>query len=378
MSPKHDDQQGSPNVQKPEESRNKASRRQFLQLSAAASAVAACGLAPSAASAEDDPVTAGLSNRPSWAPTKYLIDCHCHLGAGPSVPKLAESIHSPKDWGAARSKQPELFAKAMSEDAVDNSGPLLRAMDKHGITHALIQTAPGKGTTNQMVLEAARMSGGRFFPLYRPEAVSNAVAKGTLGKDYGAEVSKVTRQIADELRSPAMSAMRGVGEIVPVTTEIHPALITRDMAPIMEVLKARGGLPVMFPTGYTGWKGVHYFCFQPVWVDELAGTFPDVPIVLTKMGRSIRASFDACMSVAMRNANVYFDMTDTSAEHLREAITILGAHRIMYGSDLSGVSTGYSEEDNLRTCIEARLSAEEREQIAWKTTNQIYKLGLRG
>jgi predicted TIM-barrel fold metal-dependent hydrolase len=79
-------------------------------------------------------------------------------------------------------------------------------------------------------------------------------------------------------------------------------------------------LPIMFPTGYTGWKGVHYFCYEPVWVDELAGAFPEVPIVLTKMGRSIRASFDACRVVAMRNANVYFDMTDTSAEHLREAI----------------------------------------------------------
>ena len=96
------------------------------------------------------------------------------------------------------------------------------------------------------------------------------------------------------------------------------------------------------------------------------------------MGRAIRASFDACKVVAMRNANVYFDMTDTSAEHLREAITVLGAHRIMYGSDLSGVSTGYSEADNLRTCIEARLSAEEREQIAWKSANQVFKLGLRG
>jgi uncharacterized protein len=84
----------------------------------------------------------------------------------------------------------------------------------------------------------------------------------------------------------------------------------------------------MFPTGCTGWKGVHYFCSEPVWVDELAGAYPEVPIVLTKMGRSIRASFDACRVVAIRNANVYFDMTDTSAEHLREAITVLGAHRM--------------------------------------------------
>jgi predicted TIM-barrel fold metal-dependent hydrolase len=134
----------------------------------------------------------------------------------------------------------------------------------------------------------------------------------------------------------------------------------------------------MFPTGYTGWKGVHYFSYAPVWADELAGNFPTVPIVFAKMGRSIRASFDACMAVAMRNANVYFDMTDTSPEHLREAISIIGAQRIMYGSDLSGVSTGYSEADNLRTAIETRLSPEESEQIAWKTANQIYKLGLKG
>jgi predicted TIM-barrel fold metal-dependent hydrolase len=336
------------------------------------------GLVSSAAYADDDLVIAGVSNRPSWAPTKYLIDCHAHLGSGPTVAELAPTIHTARDWGALRTKQPEKFAKAVSEDAVDDSAILLRAMDKFGVTHALIQTAPGKGTNNQMVLDAAKKSNGRFFPLYRPEAVSNAAARGTLGVDYGGEVSKVVRQIADELQSPAISATRGVGEVVPVTTEIHPARITRDMAPIMEVLKARGDLPIMFPTGYSGWKGVHYYIFSPVWTDEVAATFPTVPIVLTKMGRSIRASFDACLSVAMRNANVYFDMTDTSAEHLREAISIIGAQRIMFGSDLSAISSNHSIADNLRTAIETRLSAEEREQIAWKTANQIYKLGLKG
>lgn len=385
MKTNHDEQQASPDVQKPEGLRSKTSRRQFLQFSAATSAalvgvlVPSAGvLVPSAAVADDDLVMAGRSNRPSWAPTKYLIDCHCHLGSGPTIAELAPTIHSPQDWGALRTKQPEKFAKAVSEDAVDDSAILLGAMDKYGVTHAIVQTAPGKGTNNQMVLDAAKKSKGRFFPIYRPEAVSNAAARGTLGVDYGGEVSKVVRQIADELQSPAMSATRGVGEIVPITTEIHPAKITRDMAPIMEVLKARGDLPIMFPTGYTGWKGVHYYVFSPIWVDEVAATFPTVPIVLTKMGRSIRASFDACMSVAMRNANVYFDMTDTSAEHLREAISIIGEQRIMYGSDLSAISSNHSTMDNLRTAIETRLSAEEREHIAWKTANQIYKLGLKG
>ena len=377
MSANHADQQAGADAQKPAGSNTEASRRLFLQFSAAASAAAVGGLVSSAAYADDSLVMAGRSNRPSWAPTKYLIDVHVHVGSGPTVAELAPTIHSAADWGALRTAQPEKFAKAVSEIAVDDSAILLGAMDRYGVTHAIIQTAPGNGTNNPMVLEAAKKSNGRFFPIYRPEAVSNAAARGTLGVDYGGEVSKVVRQIADELESPAMSATRGVGEVVPITTEIHPIRIARDMAPIMEVLKARGDLPIMFPTGYTGWKGVHYYTYSPIWVDELAANFPTVPIVLTKMGRSIRASFDACMSVAMRNANVYFDMADTSAEHLREAISIIGAQRIMFACDLSAISSNHATLDNLRTAIEARLTADEREHIAWKTANQIYKLGLK-
>lgn len=155
-------------------------------------------------------------------------------------------------------------------------------------------------------------------------------------------------------------------------------MIARDMAPIMEVLKSRGDLPIMFPTGYTGWKGVHHHVYSPIWVDELAANFPTVPIVLTKMGRSIRAPFDARLAVAMRNANVSFDMTDTTAEHLRAAISIIGSDRIIYGSDLSAISAYHSTLDNLRTAIEARLKAKERENIARKTANEAHKLGLEG
>jgi predicted TIM-barrel fold metal-dependent hydrolase len=71
-------------------------------------------------------------------------------------------------------------------------------------------------------------------------------------------------------------------------------------------------------------------------------------------------------------------MTDTSAEHLREAISVIGAQRIMFGSDLSAISSNYSISENSKTALEAQLTAEEGEQIAWKTANQVYKLGLKG
>lgn len=54
-------------------------------------------------------------------------------------------------------------------------------MDKYGVTHAIVQTAPGKGTNNQMVLDAARKSEGRFFPIYRPEAGVECSRQGDAG-----------------------------------------------------------------------------------------------------------------------------------------------------------------------------------------------------
>jgi hypothetical protein len=65
--------------------------------------------------------------------------------SGPTVGELAPTTHSAADWGALRTKQPEKFAKAVSEDAVDDSAILLRAMDKYGVTHAVLQTGTERG-----------------------------------------------------------------------------------------------------------------------------------------------------------------------------------------------------------------------------------------
>ncbi len=137
-------------------------------------------------------------------------------------------------------------------------------------------------------------------------------------------------------------------------------------------------LPIQFPTGSSGWKGGLYYVYEPLWVDELAGNFPDVPIVLTKMGRGIPTSFDACLVVAKRNANVYFDLTDSRAEHIREAIDEIGAHRIMFGTDLHGLSVNYAYDVGSEIVDGANPSDEDREWIAWRTADSVYQLGLAG
>ena len=95
--------------------------------------------------------------------------------------------------------------------------------------------------------------------------------------------------MAEEIESvvPELGLV-GVGEITPgglVTMAMNPVEIARAMSPIMEGLSP-GKLPVQFPTGWTGWQGGLHYIWNPIWVDELAALFPDVPIVLAKMGMS--------------------------------------------------------------------------------------------
>ena len=109
---------------------------------------------------------------------------------------------------------------------------------------------------------------------------------------------------------------------------------------------------------------------------EIAARHPTVPMVLAKMGRGFRTSFDTCMVVALRNANVYLEMTDAPSEHIREAVEKVGAHRIMFGTDLSAVSTNYSLDLGFRDLNGANLKREDVEWICWRTANEVYKLGL--
>ena len=312
--------------------------------------------------------------------TRFLIDVHVHGGTPPGMIALTEGVNSPEDWGLLRSKDPERFAKAMGEAQVDNSDLLIEKMDEKGVTHALLQTTPGAGGTNKAIADMAQRHQGRFFPLYRPEFLMAAVGSGDLTKKPDKEVfAENSRRFVEDVESvfPELGLI-GVGEVIPggiVTSAVDPVEIARDMSPIMEALSP-SHLPIQFPTGYTGWQGGLHYIWNPIWVDELAALFPDVPIVLAKIGRGFRTSFDTCMVVATRNANVYVEMTDVPSEHVREAVEKIGAHRIMFGVDLSQVSLNYAYELGFGNLNGAKLNAEELEWIAWRTANQVYGLGL--
>ena len=71
-------------------------------------------------------------------------------------------------------------------------------------------------------------------------------------------------------------------------------------------------------------------------------------------------------------------MTDAPSEHIREAVEKVGAHRIMFGTDLSAVSTNYSLNHGFHDLNGANLTPDQVEWICWRTANEVYELGLEG
>jgi hypothetical protein len=143
---------------------------------------------------------------------------------------------------------------------------------------------------------------------------------------------------------------------------------------------ARHRAPIQIMTAWTQFRGGLWFG-DPIWVDELAGRHPDVPIILTKMGRGIQTYFDHALAVALRNENVYFDTVGTSPEHLRIAVDKIGAHRIMFGTDWSATWRWMRTPADLYTTrlgvmAKADLSPADREQVLWKTAVRVFDLPI--
>jgi len=90
-------------------------------------------------------------------------------------------------------------------------------MDEHGVTHAIIQTAPGKGVTNQMITDTAKKSSGRIFPLYWAETVTTAASSEASGTGTREDFYMDARLVVDELQSTAMRGMIGVSETTPIS-----------------------------------------------------------------------------------------------------------------------------------------------------------------
>src|SRR5690348_4005215 len=127
--------------------------------------------------------------------------------------------------------------------------------------------------------------------------------------------------------------------------KFHPSLQEfypndRDAYVLYEVI-AEAGLPAVFHTGHSGigtgmrgGGGVHLKYSNPMYLDDVAVDFPDMPIIMA------HPSFpwqDEALSVCMHKPQVYIDLSGWSPKYfpsqlIQYANTLL-KHKILFGSD---------------------------------------------
>ena len=301
-----------------------------------------------------------------------IIDTHIHIYSYPSFRDLSKHIRTMEDAIAFRTRYPELYNCNLTEEPVDNTDQLIADMDKNGIDFALVQARAGY-VSNDLVATAAKRHPKRMVALAR---VGHDQEAAGYHEDPGP-----TREAAPAELERALSSlgMKGVGEtfVRALTNHVNPEKIAKDLSGIMRVVE-KHQVPIQFPTAWSQFPG-GLFYGDPLWVDEVALRHPSVPIILTKMGRSITRYFDSAMTVAMRNVNIYFDVVGTSPQHLRFAIDKLGAERILFGTDWSTTWSWLSvpatlHQIRLKVLDDAKLTEAEREQILWKNAVTLFKL----
>jgi uncharacterized protein len=170
------------------------------------------------------------------------------------------------------------------------------------------------------------------------------------------EVAEVAAENADVLipfasidpakgKMGAREARRLIGQFGVKGFKFHPPVQEfypndRNAYQLYEVI-AEAGLPAIFHTGHSGigagmrgGGGIHLKYSNPIYLDDVAVDFPDMPIIMA------HPSFpwqDEALSVSLHKPQVYIDLSGWSPKYfppqlVQYANTLL-KHKVLFGSD---------------------------------------------
>ncbi len=178
---------------------------------------------------------------------------------------------------------------------------ILPEMDEAGVDKVVICSL-GQSVDNAYIAECAATYPDRFIPFV-----------GVNPREDGAV--DTVHQYVGELR------FRGL--------KLHPTMNAYNASnhslldPIFDAC-ARYRIPVY---GHT-W---HEFWNVPLHWEEMARTFPDVPVIVGHLGMLWNA--DEAMMVASRTPNVYVETSGAMSLYVRDAVRVCGPDKILMGTD---------------------------------------------
>ncbi len=140
-------------------------------------------------------------------------------------------------------------------------------------------------------------------------------------------------------------AKRLIGDYAVKGFKFHPSIQDfypndRMAYPLYEAI-AEARLPALFHTGQTvvgantpGWGGVRLKYSNPMYLDDVAADFPDMPIIMAHPAVPWQ---DEQLSVAVHKPNVFIDLSGWSPKYfepkLVQYMNSLLKHKVLFGSD---------------------------------------------
>lgn len=244
-----------------------------------------------------------------------VIDIHVHLGP-------AERLHI----------------------SFNDAAGLVHAMDRAGIDRACIFAGAGIGPDyrlgNDLTARAAQEFPGRFIPF--------AVFNPNYPEDIPGEIERCFSTLG----------MRGIK----LHTGFHqyPA-DGPNYQPVFEYANARGLLVISH-----GWGG-------PGALERLARAYPNVSCVVAHAGGNWDGRIPTeAIQVARRLENVYLDLASSIVPYggLERAVQLVGAEKLLYGSDMPWMDSAYQ----LGRVLFARISDREKELILGLNAQRLLTL----
>lgn len=134
------------------------------------------------------------------------------------------------------------------------------------------------------------------------------------------------------------------------------------------------GIPVVFHTGSSIFRGARIKYGNPVFLDDVAVDFPDLTIVMAHSGRGFW--YQEAFFLAQLHKNLYMDVTGLPVKNLLKYFPDFekNADKILFGSDFPGLPL--TIRDNMQEFLNLPVSDRTKRLVLGENAAKILKLRL--
>ncbi len=266
---------------------------------------------------------------------RFVVDTHVHsqrTAAGPELRKRVEKEGGPLKYS-------ELGQVLREVTPYDNSARLLYDMEAYGVDMCVIRPAMTFGMNNDLNVALVEKHPDRFAALCTPRQTFEKAMRGEIEWSIDEACSELDRLLST-------GKFVGIGEGMPIDPLILTGAkkqITKEkrvdeMLAAMEVAR-KHQVPIYYHTGHTmGYVLRMSETYNPIWAHELAGNFPDVPLIFDHGG--IQGWWwehftDQCLHVAASHDNVYLECGYWWTDLYHKALLDpnVGPEKLLWGTD---------------------------------------------